>query len=736
MSYNPGDLLIMPAGHAILYAQWEVSTYQITYKANGSTQADVVKGGYTAGGNVDLEDNLFTWNDYRFLRWNTKPDGSGDSYAAGGNIMMPRASMILYAQWEAPPATTYSITYKANGGTGSDVVKDGYAENAPVTLEGNPFSRADYSFTGWNTEANGGGAGYGAGTLFNMPADNVILYAQWTRNTTPPGNMYEVLYHANGGEGTLIDTASPYRPGALVTVLSPTGKISRVGYSFVAWNTRPDGSGDSYSPGGTFIINRNMNLYAQWRRIPGPQPPQGEVELELQDHYAYLMGYPDGTVRPGAGITREEAASIFFRLLTEESREKYLKRENNFTDVTAGRWSGTAISTLANAGILKGYSDGSFAPGKPITRAEFAAIVSRFDTRDIEDLIVFSDTAGHWAEEEIGRAAALGWIRGNPDGSFAPKKNITRAEVAALVNRMLLRLVEDETALLSGMKTWPDNSDGSKWYYLDIQEASNSHLYERIGETEYEKWTKLIADIPWSDIERPLTETAKTAAPQTMQTVKTGQAAQTAAQPMSAVSGLGSLNGIGTVHTAAAYTKVKTTAMPTIDFISTLLSSENPDDRIYNGVVTGTGIPGAKISLYLPGGKVLNGTVQADKTWSIAVDNQYISANHSIAVGAVQRTEGEKESAMFTRILYCEASGTLTRCVAGDSRIAGSAIPGTVIGLGHDSHTAGYAFYQVTADTSGSWSVDLAETPVQYDYVDIWFTLPGCATSYLWQYLD
>lgn len=764
--YDPGDPLLMSADHAILYAQWKVSTYTITYRPNGGTGADLVKGGYEAAETVPLEQNPFTRDDHTFLRWDTKPDGSGDSYGAGADFTMPRANMILYAQWEGPPSETYTITYKANGGKGDDVVKGDYTESESVTLEGNPFTRSRYSFTGWNTQANGNGTSHGAGITFIMPAENVILYAQWKQNTSP-GEEYSVYYHANGGEGSLTDTRNPYRAGARVTVLSPnggsssavtvsaaaetagaigtatlasSGKITREGYIFLSWNTSPGGRGTSYSPGSTFVIDENTNLYAQWRQIPDPQPPEGEVELELEDHYAYLMGYPDGTVRPGAGITREEAASVFFRLLTEESREKYLQRENAFTDVKSSRWSNTAISTLTNAGILKGYSDGSFKPQKRITRAEFAALVSRFDTREIEDPIVFGDTAGHWAEEEIGRAAALGWIRGKPDGLFAPEQDITRAETATLVNRMLLRLVEDKSSLLHDMKTWPDNKDEQKWYYLDIQEASNSHLYERIGETMIERWLAIIDDIPWSEIEKPAgTKTARQAEPavQTMQTtaVKAEPAsalptAQTAELSVNSQDS-GTVRQTGTDHVAAAgsYAKLKTTAMPAIDFINTRMNRDHPEDEIYEGTVTGTGIAGAEISLYLPGGKILTGTVEADKTWSIAVDAKYIRGNHGTVVGAVQRAAGQKESAMSTRGLYSVIENRLTKGGVGDSRLEGVTEPNARVRLSYTDGQNGVSTeHNTTADLNGNWSLDLPQAITENHYANIWFVAPGFAS--------
>lgn len=762
-TYYEGMDVTTSAGDLHLYALWTSAgsgSYYVYYDENGGeapfgTLMDTNNyAGYQPGDSAtvlsnEFEQNHYTlnWyhrNGYTFAGWNDQADGQGTDYAPGDLLAMSSSHAVLYAKWEEILAPTYSITYKANGGSGDDVVKGGYSEGDAVNLESNPFTRDGYRFDGWNTAENGSGDSYAAGGALLMPAKNVILYAQWKQNTAPPVDEYSVTYYANGGEGTLIDEKSPYRGGALVTVLSPAGKISCESYGFVEWNTRADGGGTPYSPGQTFTIDRDTDLYAQWRKIPDPQPPEGEVELELDDHYAYLMGYPDGTVRPTAGITREEAAAIFFRLLTEESRGKYLKRENSFSDVSAGRWSNSSISTLTNAGILKGYPDGSFGPQKHITRAEFAAIVSRFDTREIENPVAFSDTADHWAEEEIGRAAALGWIRGNPDGTFAPEKNITRAEVTALVNRMLLRLVEDKSALLSNMKTWPDNADTSLWYYLDIQEASNSHLYERIGETQYEKWIQIIAGIEWSELEKPAVKEGQSAAdtvavqPTAVQT--TAQSVYTAPVPVNTGTQQ-TMRSIEAGHTtrADAYVKRKTTAMPTIHFISTLQNGNFYDQPVYDGSITGTGTPGAVITLFLPGGVSRTGTVDAAGEWSIAVDYKYIRANHSGFVGAIQRVDGEKESAMATRTLYCQAEGTLqSQPTVGDVRLQGTATPNAIVSLKHYSSPSGYQVfsYSTLSDDTGNWVLDLSPALAAYDTVDFYFTAPGCVNYQSYFYVN
>ena len=198
-------------------------------------------------------------------------------------------------------------------------------------------------------------------------------------------------------------------------------------------------------------------------------------ELEGDDHFAYVVGYPDGMIHPESNITRAEVATIFFRLLDDEIRDANLTKDNSFSDVTSDLWYNTAVSTMAKLNIIKGYPDGNFHGNDNITRAEFAAIAARFDKKPGNGTIYFSDTANHWAKDEIEKAARNGWINGYPDGTFLPDKKITRAEAMALVNHVLIRDPQSPEDLLEDMIKWPDNADTSKWYYLEIQEATNSH---------------------------------------------------------------------------------------------------------------------------------------------------------------------------------------------------------------------------------------------------------------------
>lgn len=221
--------------------------------------------------------------------------------------------------------------------------------------------------------------------------------------------------------------------------------------------------------------------------------------LNKEDHFNYIIGTPEGLSLPTANVTRAEVATIFFRLMTDDARAKFDSLDNNFSDVAKGKWYNRAISTLANAGIIKGDPAGTYRPDDPITRAEMAAIIARFGDFK-EGGKTFNDISGHWAQKYIELAASNGWINGNPDGTFKPNNNITRAETVAMINRVLDRQTKDVSDLLpvSQMTNWSDNMDTAKWYYRDMQEATNNHKAERVGNSIYEKWTEKLPDIDWA----------------------------------------------------------------------------------------------------------------------------------------------------------------------------------------------------------------------------------------------
>ena len=290
---------------------------------------------------------------------------------------------------------------------------------------------------------------------------------------------YTLRYESNGG--TKYDSER-YRRNTLVEL---DKQPVREGYTFTGWYA-DKALTDKIT---NVKMTGNKTVYAGWTATNVPDMLNGD------DHYAYVVGYSDGTVRPNANISRAEVATIFFRLLKEEVRDGNLTAENAFTDVTDGQWHNKAVSTMAKLGIVKGRRADSFDPDASITRAEFAAICARFNTKPVENNGSFSDISGHWAENEIERAAAFGWISGYPDGTFHPDARITRAEAMTMINRVLCRMPQSESDLLDSMVTWPDNKL-SDWHYLAVQEATNSHDFDRQGEVG-ESWTKLTSVPDW-----------------------------------------------------------------------------------------------------------------------------------------------------------------------------------------------------------------------------------------------
>ncbi len=231
-------------------------------------------------------------------------------------------------------------------------------------------------------------------------------------------------------------------------------------------------------------------------------PDDVPTGLNGKDHYAYVVGYPDGMVYPQKNITRAEVATIFFRLLEDETREANMTKSNGYNDMKDGAWYTCAVSTLSKMGIIKGYEDGSFKPDASISRAEFAAIAARFDPDGDKTPATFSDVSSHWAKDEISIAANHGWIKGYEDGSFKPDQKITRAETMTLVNRVLKRLPETKDDLHKDMKTWPDNQNESAWFYLAVQEATNSHYQKLKKDGTHETWESMRETRDWAALEK------------------------------------------------------------------------------------------------------------------------------------------------------------------------------------------------------------------------------------------
>ena len=400
----------------------------------------------------------------------------GQSKAAGKTDWMTYVPSIkIQYQWVSTDNPS-DVTPPAD-----DYIRTGTAYTAKVQ----EATHENYTFAGWFTDA-ACTLSYTDGTVLNT---DTILCGKWDKIATPPssgggggshGTKYYILHYESNG-GTKYEDEK-YKKNTVV-ILDKIPK--RVGYTFTGWYADQELT-DKITK---IKMTSDKTVYAGWKATDVPET------LNSDNHFAYIVGYEDGTVRPNANISRAEVAAIFFRLLKDDVRDDNLTANSVFTDVALGKWYNKSISTMAKIGIVKGRTANTFVPNAPITRAEFAAICSRFDQSDVEIKSDFNDISGHWAENEIRRAASLGWIQGYTDGSFKPDQNITRAEAASMINRMLHRLPETVDDLLDGMIQWPDNQP-SDWYYINMQEATNSHDFKQKGEIN-EHWTELTANPDW-----------------------------------------------------------------------------------------------------------------------------------------------------------------------------------------------------------------------------------------------
>jgi uncharacterized repeat protein (TIGR02543 family) len=399
----------------------------------------------------------------------------GQSKAAGKTDWMTYVPSIrIQYQWVSTDNPS-DVTPPAD-----DYIRTGTA----YTAKAQEATHQGYSFKGWFTD-DACTLSYTDGTVLST---DTILYGKWEKIATPPSSggggshvtKYYILHYESNG-GTKYEDEK-YKENTVV-ILDKIPK--RVGYTFTGWYADKELTDKITS----VKMTSDKTVYAGWQATDVPN------YLNNENHFAYIVGYEDGTVRPNANISRAEVAAIFFRLLKDDVRDDNLTANSVFTDVAFGKWYNKSISTMAKIGIVKGRTANAFAPNAPITRAEFAAICSRFDRSNVEIKSDFNDISGHWAENEIRRAASLGWIQGYADGSFKPDQNITRAEAASMINRMLHRLPETADDLLDGMIQWPDNQP-SDWYYINMQEATNSHDFKQKGEIN-EYWTKLTENPNW-----------------------------------------------------------------------------------------------------------------------------------------------------------------------------------------------------------------------------------------------
>lgn len=435
--------------------------------------------------------------------------------------MTIKSDLNFVAQWWP------IVTFNANGGDW-ELMEDRPTERyVPVPANSDhidalrPPAREGYTFLGWydskenssekpidfKTQTFDGAATVYAHWAKNATVTFKIVNGYWSGNTAEDKTVTVVLHpQANGSASGTLDAnhvpaimipAAGYEntPGHWdVTPNTEKNGISgNVTYTYIFGKKHHSSSDDNNNSSKDENKDKDNN---KDNNTGETTPTKVPALLNGSNHFAYVVGYKDGNVRPQGNITRAETAAIFFRLLKEEVRSENLSKHNDFADVTEDSWYNTAVSTMAGMNILKGRTANSFVPQAPITRAEFAAICARFDSGKAEENSGFTDISGHWAEKEIERAATLGWVSGYTDGSFHPDAPITRAEAMTLINRVLCRMPETKADLLDSMTKWPDNQPGA-WYYLAVQEATNSHTYEQ-KDSKYETWTALTAEPDWS----------------------------------------------------------------------------------------------------------------------------------------------------------------------------------------------------------------------------------------------
>ena len=480
--YTDPDVLNMPVRSNLTFvAQWWPV---VTFDASGGAWSSGEDMHYVKITDKVAAESTPVRNGYTFLGWYTAADG-GVRANFEDTVNRPTT---LYAHW----AKNAAVTFRIVNGTWSG----GAAEDKTVSVV--LYPQADGTASGTLD------ASYVPQIMLPAPGyENIAGGWEQTPNTDPNGitgdvtyvyrfgstgggsssghsTRFTLHYESNGGTAYKDERCSS---GTKVTLdKTPT----RESYTFTGWYADKALTQKITS----VTMNSDKTVYAGWEATGVPDKLNGD------DHFAYVIGYPDGKVHPEGNISRAETATIFFRLLKSDIRDGNLTADNEFSDVSDGQWHNKAVSTMAKLGIVKGRRADRFDPDASITRAEFAAICARFSTKPVENSGSFSDISGHWAENEIERAAAFGWISGYPDGTFRPDARITRAEAMTMINRVLCRMPQSESDLLDSMVTWPDNKP-SDWHYLAVQEATNSHDFDRQGEVG-ESWTKLTSVPDWT----------------------------------------------------------------------------------------------------------------------------------------------------------------------------------------------------------------------------------------------
>lgn len=458
-----------------------ISVYELKYVVDDKTDILNVAKDTAINLRNAPEKTGFTFEGWKINNGEIKPAGAEFTVTGDAEIK---------AVWKAK--SSYKITFETNGGNSVNQIT-GY-ENDVIALN-QITSKSGYTFDGWYSDSSL----KTKVTSITLTADTTV-YAKWSKESTGGGGggggaatKYAVSFKT--ADGIVLDTVQ--KDGGTTLALSAY-TFAKEGYKFEGWYTDKELTDKVTS----VKVDKDITLYAKWIEAPQEQQSGNRPSILTDVHHAYIVGRKNNIVAPQENITRAEVATIFFRLLTDEVRNDYYTKENTFYDVNSEDWFNTAVSILTNIGIIAGRSDIQFAPNDFITRAEFATIAARFSKSEYNGEAIFSDISGHWAENYINRAASLGWIVGD-NGLFRPEDFITRAEAMTLTNRVLGRQPESvDDILADDMVEFADNADVNAWYYLAIQEATNSHDYEMKADGKHEKWTKLTENPDWSKLEK------------------------------------------------------------------------------------------------------------------------------------------------------------------------------------------------------------------------------------------
>ena len=490
----------MPAKNVTITGSWTKNEYNVTYEYTGTAPADApdvpAAAQHEYGAEVTIE-NVPTLTGYTFHGW-TLPEGLT---ANDGKFNMPAENVTITGYWTKNTIPTYTFDL-------SDLGTIKVNKNF-VSKYGRSATR---SFTATATIEKQGDLIVDMGP--NTPHPNVPN----NRSAVTVEPTYTKVGEATGTVTLKTDTIKAFDfgkdskfqlvPGDYRITVEETNCNDRyVNYDTNDTNdTKPHTRYFNVSENGDISPIDSITITNEYTKRHSAATPS-KPTLNTGDHYAYVMGYPDGTVRPNGSITRAEVSAILFRLLSDKTRDEYFTTESSFTDVKAGAWYNNSIVTLEKAGVIVDTAKGgAFRPNEAITRAELAAMLAQFSDAKPVKGVKFSDvSAEHWAYEAIAIAAKMGWIEGYPDGTFRPDATITRAEMMTLVNRALERVPSDEDHLLSKrvMLTFPDCKSGD-WFYIAVQEATNSHTYERAATEKNgdEQWTALRANRDWTQLEK------------------------------------------------------------------------------------------------------------------------------------------------------------------------------------------------------------------------------------------